>query len=127
MATTDIEVRGPTIRLGQLLKLSGLAGSGGEVRPMLGTGEVTVNGTVEIRRGRQLRHGDVVAVGGTRVRLVVAGGAATGPAPTGDGRSGPGGRLMPWTGGGIRAAGWCSPSAGRCASWRSWPAVRSPA
>jgi ribosome-associated protein len=72
MTTTDIEVHGPTIRLGQLLKLSGLVGSGGEVRPMLLAGAVTVNGVVEVRRGRQLHPGDVVAVGETAIHLVVA-------------------------------------------------------
>jgi ribosome-associated protein len=73
MATVDIEIRGPMIRLGQLLKLGGLVESGGEVRARLATGEVTVNGTVEIRRGRQLHGGDVVAAGETTVRLVVTG------------------------------------------------------
>ncbi len=73
MATEEIEIRGPTIRLGQLLKLSGLVGSGGEARPVLAAGAVTVNGVVEVRRGRQLRPGDVVGLGATTVRLVAAG------------------------------------------------------
>jgi ribosome-associated protein len=73
MATVDIEIRGPMIRLGQLLKLSGLVESGGGVRPRLATGDVIVNGTVELRRGRQLYEGDVVTVGATTVRLVVTG------------------------------------------------------
>jgi ribosome-associated protein len=32
-------------------------------------GAVTVNGEVETRRGRQLRDGDVVAVGGEALRI----------------------------------------------------------
>jgi ribosome-associated protein len=68
----EIEIHGPTIRLGQLLKLSGLVDSGGEVRPMLATGKVTVNGVVEVRRGRQVGPGDVVALGPTTLRVVGA-------------------------------------------------------
>lgn len=50
------------IRLGQLLKLSGLAESGGHARALLAEGEVTVNGEAEDRRGRRLLRGDVVVV-----------------------------------------------------------------
>ena len=57
------------IRLGQLLKLVGLIDSGGEAKWALAEGEVTVNGTVEGRRGLQLRAGDVVAARGRRIRL----------------------------------------------------------
>lgn len=57
------------IRLGQLLKLLGLVGTGGEAKFALGEGEVTVNGEVERRRGRQLDPGDVVGFRGSEVRL----------------------------------------------------------
>jgi ribosome-associated protein len=65
----DIEIRGDTIRLGQVLKLAGLAGSGGEARAVVESGAVTVNGEVERRRGRQLHPGDVIAVDGEAVRI----------------------------------------------------------
>jgi ribosome-associated protein len=71
-AETVVEIGGPTIRLGQLLKLAGLVDSGGDVRPVLGAGQVAVNGTREDRRGRQLRHGDVVDVAGTKIRVAQA-------------------------------------------------------
>ena len=58
------------IRLGQLLKLAGLVDAGSDVRPLLADGAVTVGGRVELRRGRQLRKGDVVAVGDDKLRLV---------------------------------------------------------
>lgn len=58
------------IRLGQLLKLAGVAGSGGEARSLLESGAVTVNGELETRRGRQLRDGDIVAVDADSVRVV---------------------------------------------------------
>jgi ribosome-associated protein len=65
----DVPIRGESIRLGQALKLSGLADSGGEARALLEQGAVTVNAEVETRRGRQLRHGDVVALGEEALRI----------------------------------------------------------
>ncbi len=53
-----------SIRLGQLLKLADLVESGAEVKDVLVSGAVTVNGEPEERRGRQLRTGDVVQVEG---------------------------------------------------------------
>ncbi|WP_225754174.1 RNA-binding S4 domain-containing protein [Actinotalea sp. Marseille-Q4924] len=50
------------IRLGQLLKLAGVAESGGHARALLDEGEVTVNGEPEGRRGRRILRGDVVVV-----------------------------------------------------------------
>jgi ribosome-associated protein len=50
----------PTIRLGQYLKLAGLAGTGGEAKYLIQEGLVRVNGEVETRRKRQLHPGDRV-------------------------------------------------------------------
>jgi ribosome-associated protein len=61
------------IRLGQLLKVAGLAESGGEAKALLADGVVTVNGAPEARRGRQLHDGDVVEVAGGEPVRVVAG------------------------------------------------------
>jgi ribosome-associated protein len=72
----DIEVRDDGIRLGQLLKLAGLADTGADARVLLDLGEVEVNGEPESRRGRQLRPGDVVAVGEEHVRLSLPAGPA---------------------------------------------------
>jgi ribosome-associated protein len=66
----SVAIREETIRLGQLLKLAGIADSGGEARELVQEGLVRVNGEVETRRGRQLRHGDVVEAGGERVRVI---------------------------------------------------------
>jgi ribosome-associated protein len=65
----DIAIRDEVIRLGQLLKLAGLAGGGGEAKAIIADG-VTVNGEPESRRGRQLRHGDVVSAAGEELRVV---------------------------------------------------------
>ncbi|MFF1528743.1 RNA-binding S4 domain-containing protein [Cellulomonas sp. NPDC058312] len=59
---TIVPISDDSIRLGQFLKLAGLADSGADARTLLEEGEVTVNGEPEARRGRQLHKGDVVAV-----------------------------------------------------------------
>ena len=65
----DIQIRGDMIRLGQLLKLADLAGSGADARDLLLESGVMVNGETELRRGRQLHRGDVVSVGEHAVRV----------------------------------------------------------
>lgn len=59
----EVLIRGETIRLGQLLKLAGLADSGSEAKELLAREQVRVNGELDSRRGRQLRPGDEVRVG----------------------------------------------------------------
>jgi ribosome-associated protein len=65
----EVEVRDDGIRLGQFLKLAGLADTGADARVLLDLGEVEVNGEPEGRRGRQLQPGDVIAVGEEQVRV----------------------------------------------------------
>ena len=57
------------ITLGQALKATGIAGTGGEAKVLVQMGEVLVNGEVERRRGRRLREGDVVEVGEERLEV----------------------------------------------------------
>ncbi len=59
------------IRLGQLLKLAGLASGGGDVKALIALG-VSVNGQPERRRGRQLHEGDVVVAGDEQIRVTAA-------------------------------------------------------
>ena len=51
------------ISLNDVLKLSGLAGTGGQAKVLIQSGQVSVNGEVETRRKRKLHEGDVVRVG----------------------------------------------------------------
>jgi ribosome-associated protein len=57
------------IRLGELLKLAGVVGTGGEAKHLLASTEVRVNGELESRRGRQLHSGDEVLVGDEALRI----------------------------------------------------------
>ncbi len=50
------------ITLGQFLKLTKTVGYGGEEKAFLAMNDVLVNDEREIRRGRKLRHGDIVNI-----------------------------------------------------------------
>ncbi len=64
MRTIELRPGDDAIRLGQLLKLVDAVPTGAQVKDVLLSGDVTVNGEPEERRGRQLRRGDVVSVVG---------------------------------------------------------------
>jgi ribosome-associated protein len=66
----EVQIKGDTIRLGQLLKVAGIADSGGEAKALIAEGQVSVNGEVETRRGRQLHAGDELTAGDDTLRLV---------------------------------------------------------
>ena len=57
----NVSVSG-SIKLGQFLKLAGLVEDGAEARITIQSGDVTVNGATEMRRGHHLSGGDVVVV-----------------------------------------------------------------
>ena len=61
---TEVPIRDESIRLGQLLKLAGVVADGAMARMVIENGEVTVDGTVVVRRGVQVRPGQVVSYAG---------------------------------------------------------------
>jgi ribosome-associated protein len=62
--TVELRPGEDSIRLGQLLKLVDAVPTGAQVKDVLVTGDVRVNGEPEDRRGRQVRRGDVVTIAG---------------------------------------------------------------
>jgi ribosome-associated protein len=66
----EVPIRGEEIRLGQLLKLAGVIGTGAEAKALLAAEDVRVNGEREERRGRRLRPGDEVRAGDEVLVLV---------------------------------------------------------
>ncbi len=68
--TVELRPGEGSIRLGQLLKLVDAVPTGAQVKDVLVTGGIRVNGEPEDRRGRQVRRGDVVSIeGGEDVRV----------------------------------------------------------
>jgi ribosome-associated protein len=55
------------VKLDQFLKFHGLVATGGEAKLRIQRGDVRVNGTIEVRRGRQLAPGDVVLLDGSEL------------------------------------------------------------
>ena len=72
MTPTEFVLRGEHITLDALLKVTGLAESGGRAKAMVAAGLVRVDGQQELRKSCKLRAGQVVALAGTRLRLVAA-------------------------------------------------------
>lgn len=67
----EIFIKDKFIKLGQALKLAGLAGSGVDAKFMIEDGLVTVNGKEELRRGRKLCSGDVFELNDVQVKVSV--------------------------------------------------------
>lgn len=65
----EITIKDDFIKLGQALKLAELAGSGVDAKFMIEDGIVSVNGKVELRRGRKVRPGDVIELEGHQVEV----------------------------------------------------------
>ncbi|BDX32552.1 RNA-binding protein [Mycobacterium antarcticum] len=65
----EVPIGDESIRLGQFLKLADLLDSGSDAKAAIADGAVTVNGEVELRRGRQLHPGDTVSIGASSARV----------------------------------------------------------
>ena len=50
------------MKLDQFLKWQGMVSTGGEAKNLITSGQVSVNGLVELRRGRKLCPGDEVSL-----------------------------------------------------------------
>lgn len=67
MQTMTFQLRGDHVELCNLLKLTGLADSGGQGKAMVAQGMVTVDGLPESRKTAKLRAGQVVECNGTKI------------------------------------------------------------
>ena len=64
-----VKIRDEYIKLGQVLKLSGMADSGVEAKIMIQDGLVKVNGEIELRRGKKIRPGDMIEYKDNSIRI----------------------------------------------------------
>ncbi len=60
----SVAIRDEFIKLGQAMKLCGAVESGAEAKEVITEGKVTVNGEVDLRRGRKLVPGDTFSYRG---------------------------------------------------------------
>jgi len=58
------------VELNQLLKLAGVADSGGQGKAIVASGAVTVDGEVELRKTAKIRAGQVVRIEDIEIRVV---------------------------------------------------------
>jgi len=77
----------PTIRLDDVLKLAGIAATGGQAKHMIQSGLVKVNGVIETRRKHLLREGDEVQVDDETFVVELAGEGDEGDEGQGEGAS----------------------------------------
>ena len=77
--TTDFRITGEFITLDNLLKVTGVAPSGGAAKALAAAGAVKVNGQVELRKTCKIRAGQVVEAAGARIRVLA--GDDTQPSP----------------------------------------------
>ena len=70
MQHLEFRISGEYIELHNLLKVTGVVGSGGAGKAMVAEGVVKVNGKVELRKTAKLRPGQVVRVGDTEIKVL---------------------------------------------------------
>lgn len=70
VSMTEVRIHTEFIKLDQMLKLEGIAGTGAEARFMIEEIDILVNGEVEKRRGKKLRPGDKVVVNGEEYAIL---------------------------------------------------------
>ena len=66
---TEIKIETEFIKLDALLKFANLVSSGGEAKIRIAEGEVLVNGEICTMRGKKIRPGDTVELGGESVQI----------------------------------------------------------
>lgn len=66
----EIQINDEFIKLGQLLKLAGMADSGSYAKVFITEGKVKVNDEVDLRRGRKVYKGDIVTFGDESVKVI---------------------------------------------------------
>lgn len=70
MQKETVKITTEFIKLDSLLKFSNVCETGGMAKEAIQCGDVVVNGEVCTMRGKKIRPGDVVEVGG-QIRLIV--------------------------------------------------------
>ena len=64
-----VKIKDEFIKLGQVLKLSGMAESGIDAKIKIQEGLVKVNGETEYQRGKKIRSGDIVEYDNNSIKV----------------------------------------------------------
>ena len=72
METIEFRLNGEHVRLCDLLKLAGIAESGGQGKHLVAAGEVNVDGEPESRKTAKIRAGQVVECRGMKIVVLPA-------------------------------------------------------
>lgn len=72
MKTVEFQLRGEYVPLCDLLKLVGLADSGGQGKALVAAGEVSVDGRPEGRKTAKIHAGQIVLCRATEVKILAA-------------------------------------------------------
>jgi ribosome-associated protein len=70
MQQLTFSLNGEYVELNQLLKLVGIVDSGGAGKALVASGEVSVDGKVELRKTCKIRAGQTVSLGDVRIRVL---------------------------------------------------------
>ncbi len=70
MQQIEFKLNREFVQLNQLLKLTGLADSGGGGKALVAGGGVSVDGNVELRKTCKIRIGQVVTIGDVEIKVV---------------------------------------------------------
>ena len=70
METIEFQLKGEHVRLCDLLKLAGIAESGGQGKRLVAAGEVKVDGQDESRKSAKIRAGQIVECRDVRISVV---------------------------------------------------------
>lgn len=66
----EFELIGEFVELNQLLKLVGIVDSGGSGKVLVASGDVSVDGEIELRKTRKIRAGSIVHLGDVRISVI---------------------------------------------------------
>lgn len=70
MERVDFHLNAEFVELNQLLKLVGICSSGGAGKVLVASGEVKVDGEIELRKTCKVRAGQVVRDGNTQINVI---------------------------------------------------------
>lgn len=69
MENIEFRLDGDYVELNQLLKLTGICDSGGAGKMLVASGDVRVDGKVELRKTCKIRAGQTVTLGDLRIQV----------------------------------------------------------